>query len=31
MTYHARIAIVLALACASVGCGGPARLARYEI
>ena len=31
MTYLARIAIVLALACASVGCGGPARLARYEI
>jgi len=31
MTYLSRIAIVLALACASVGCGRPARLARYEI
>jgi len=32
MTYLSRIAIVLALACASVGCGRPpSRLARFEI
>jgi hypothetical protein len=31
MRYHVGAAIVLALVCMTVGCGRPARLARYEI